>query len=154
MTDLSRGIGQIHWYYSYNLKPRGPLTLAEMMTKIKKGEISLNSLIQKETERDWAPARSYQEFAPELFPANQNVTWPVDFISRMWILLMPQKEPGKYEQKGPYSVHEILEMKVSGVINKDCYIWKQGLSGWALIGERPEFAPSLQAGSLRSQDRS
>lgn len=131
----------IGWYYNLNLKPQGPFTFEEIKSRIQKGEIALNTLIQKEIERYWNPARSYKEFSPLLFPANQEIEWKYNIHEKKWVMLFRNNE-GNFEQKGPMSIREVLDFNKSNKLLSDLYIWKSGLSGWALVSERYEFLPT------------
>lgn len=44
------------------------------------------------------------------------------------------------EQKGPFSVQSLMEMKKAGVIPNNAYFWKEGMSEWKHASDIPELA--------------
>ncbi|KAA6314481.1 hypothetical protein EZS27_034907, partial [termite gut metagenome] len=44
------------------------------------------------------------------------------------------------QQSGPYSLEQLKQYVQSGEFNKDYYVWKQGMSSWALAKDVPELS--------------
>lgn len=129
------------WYYNQNLKPQGPITLAEMRHRIMKGDVGPSDLISHGDSGDWKPASEWREFEVSLFPAVQSFVpgAEVSQSEKEWVLLVPSEDGGGLQQ-GPYSIREIQDGLRTKKISRGFYIWKAGLSGWCRIEDRPEFA--------------
>lgn len=130
------------WYYSENLKPQGPMTLAEMRERIHQGKIGPEDLICDEsTDGGWLPAKEFRCFEATLFPAMQGYVQGADLNlhSADWVILSPEGESGPLRQFGPYTHEEVVELLRQGDVLPNCHIWKSGLSGWSKLTDRPEF---------------
>lgn len=129
------------WYCHENLKPLGPLSLEDIKLKVQKGEVGPYDLLQKENG-DWKEASSYSEFSSFLFPAWQEwdrAAGDPDPQEKKWVLLV-RLDSKETVQEGPLSTLEVLELlKTKSAKYLSAWIWKNGLSGWAKIGDRPEF---------------
>ena len=130
-----------NWYYNRNLKPQGPLTLEEIRSLVRTGEIGPQDLICHELDGEWRPAMDCGIFERTLFPATQEFMPGQDFSveEKEWVLLMPEKDSQNILQEGPYSLNDLRERLRARVISSQHYIWKNGLSGWSRIADRPEF---------------
>lgn len=133
------------WYCHENLKPVGPLSLEEVKAKIQKGEVGPYDLLQKENG-DWKEAASYQEFSIFAFPAWQEwdrALGDLEPHEKKWVLLV-RLDAKEAVQEGPYSTLEVMELlKTKNRKYLGAWIWKNGLSGWAKMIDRPEFRESI-----------
>ena len=121
------------WYFHRDLKPQGPLSLAEMRAKILKGEVGPSDLVMNEEIGEWKPALEWKIFEASLFPALQGQnTVPAGNVPAEWILL-------REVQEGPFSTEDLRQMIQKKQITGQHYIWKTGLSGWVQVKDRPEF---------------
>lgn len=132
-----------HWYFHRNLKPQGPFSEEEMRTKILRGEVGPLDLICNE-KGVWRPASEWGHFELQLFPASQGFTAGSDLAEDLsvWVLLVPgnkESADGKHLQEGPFTVAELTHLLEAGIVTPYQYIWKNGLSGWCQIKDRPEF---------------
>ena len=129
------------WYYHKNLKPQGPMSLADMRALIRSGEVKPQDLICYELDGEWKPAVTWSIFERTLFPATQ------EFIpgktpnpeDKEWVLLVPEQNGRNILQEGPYSLKDLQIRLQRQEISEQHYIWKNGLSGWCRIADRPEF---------------
>ena len=49
------------------------------------------------------------------------------------------------QKKGPMSVEEITQLVQDGQVNKDSYVWQEGMQNWAKAGEQSELASLFSA---------
>lgn len=135
------------WYTHLDLKPQGPFTLEEMRLKIHRGEVAPTDLISniEYEEGQWLMAQQWAVFEAPLFPAVQNFIPGMDLDRELkeWVLLAENSESGQLLQEGPLSINDILEEIRKGKDLSRVRAWKPGLSGWARLQDRPEFAASM-----------
>jgi hypothetical protein len=138
----------MQWYYSENLKPQGPNSTEVIKNKIQKGEIGPNDLLLQ-NDGDWMPAGTYREFSQSLFPAWQEwdlIEGDVLIGEKKWVLLLKNSH-SPIQQEGPFTTQEVYKRFESNPFQlRYAWIWKNGLSGWARLVDRPEF------NSLTSKD--
>ncbi|RYZ75531.1 MAG: DUF4339 domain-containing protein, partial [Proteobacteria bacterium] len=66
--------------------------------------------------------------------------WPRDWqLSTSWIVLKKRADGNGFEQDGPYSAEQIIEMIGQGKVEYAQYCWKPGYTRWFRIGNLPEF---------------
>ncbi|MBV6458914.1 MAG: hypothetical protein HONBIEJF_02053 [Fimbriimonadaceae bacterium] len=51
---------------------------------------------------------------------------------------------GHYGQLGPLTLLQIEELVRDGVIERDTYVWRNGMSNWTPAGQMPELATAMQ----------
>lgn len=128
------------WFYNKNLKPQGPLTLDEMRQLIHRGEIRMWDLVCEGPQGSWKPAMEFATFERTLFPATQEfIVGASETTEKHWVLLVPSSEGKGFSQEGPFSLQELQAGLRDQRIAPDQYVWKNGLSGWCKIMDRPEF---------------
>lgn len=54
---------------------------------------------------------------------------------------------GQFGQLGPLSDEQMLELVESGVISRDTYVWRRGMSDWIFAYSVPEFSRALMPSS-------
>lgn len=54
---------------------------------------------------------------------------------------------GHYGQLGPLTLPQIEELVRDGVIERDTYVWRGGMSNWTPAGQMPELATAMQVPS-------
>jgi hypothetical protein len=129
------------WFYNRNLKPQGPFSLEEMRQKIFSGEVGPHDLICDDTDGRWKMAMEFRLFETGLYPAAQevNVQNTEESVQvKEWILLVGA-ENGSMLQEGPFSQMELRQKIQERSVSTQQYVWKQGLTGWCQIKDRPEF---------------
>lgn len=139
------------WFYNDNLKPQGPVSLEQIRLKIERGEIGPFDLLLSDDEQ-WRPASDYKEFSQNLFPAWQEwnrAQGDILPLEKVWVLLAFENEASKPIQRGPLSSFDILEeLKLKNLDVEKAWVWKNGLSGWAKLVDRPEFRETALMNSL------
>ena len=66
--------------------------------------------------------------------------WPRDWqLSSSWIVLKRRDDGSGFDQDGPYSAEQIIDMIGQGKVEYSQYCWKPGYTRWFRIGNLPEF---------------
>lgn len=128
------------WYYEDHGRAKGPVTTADLVQKIKAGEITLVDLVFKDGEHQWMPIQSYDELT-ELIG---NVTLQ---DTSEWIVLKTVNVDGKTvsEQLGPFNAVQILDLLDRGKIRFSDYVWRTGYEKWVPLGRVDEFEKPLKS---------
>lgn len=134
------------WYYSQNLKPLGPHTLEEIRMKILRGEIGPQDLVLHSTIGEWRPTLQYKEFEWSLFPALQGYDPNSGTVltEKEWVLLIMASNGASPIQEGPFSMQDLRRDLQQKKYTGEEHIWKQGLSGWCRMKDRPELAQVVE----------
>jgi hypothetical protein len=140
------------WYVHQNLKPQGPFTQEEVRAKIFRGEVGPCDLICHDDI--WRPASEWGVFEQQLFPAAQGVVFSEESRENVqeWVLLASLCDSStgveSSRQEGPFSVIELVQWMNQGRVSPYQFVWKNGLSGWCLIKDRPEFRSAMTSEML------
>ena len=51
------------------------------------------------------------------------------------------------QQSGPFDVAQLKQQVAAGTLNKQTYVWKDGMAGWAAAGTVPELACIFMTGT-------
>lgn len=66
--------------------------------------------------------------------------WPRDWqLSSSWVILKRRADGSGFDQDGPYSAEQIIDMIGQGKVDYSQYCWKPGYTRWFRIGNLPEF---------------
>lgn len=126
------------WYFEDHGRAQGPITSLELVKMIRQGQLTQVDLVFKEGSQQWSPVENYPELVDML---GQAVTEP----EAQWVTLRVTEVDGqeKYEQIGPYTTEQILQLVDRGQIKFSDYIWKPGFSNWVTLGTVDELAKPL-----------
>ncbi|HVK60257.1 MAG TPA: GYF domain-containing protein [Bdellovibrionales bacterium] len=144
------------WYYSVNGKAEGPVTQEFLLESLRAGRLTLVDLAFKEGAQAWATLGEFAEFrdaynsnplpAPKTpgsakptanashAPGAKHAAW--EYVPS-WVVL--KQKDKSFEQSGPYTEEQILEMIGSGEVAYSQYVWRPGYKRWVRIGNLPEF---------------
>lgn len=56
----------MHWYYSKDATQHGPVSLEDLQSKLRRGEVSRDALVWRDGMGDWTVASTVAELAPAL----------------------------------------------------------------------------------------
>ncbi|MFZ4403391.1 MAG: GYF domain-containing protein [Pseudobdellovibrionaceae bacterium] len=137
------------WYYNENLKPVGPVTFEDIVSKIQYGSIRPYDFILNEADEQaqWVAAIACKQIRQDFFPAFQSIESEISAgpteNKKIWVILKVGLQTTG-QQEGPFTKEEVLESLQTGLLKFSDYVWKQGLSGWACIKDRIEFQESFK----------
>lgn len=126
------------WYYEDHGRAKGPVTERELIAKIKKGELQLLDLIYKEGDGEWHPIEYFTELTDLIGSVSAR-------DAADWILLRNIEVDGKhkFEQMGPYSIEQVLELVDKGKATFSDYVWRTGFDNWVSLGKVDKFEKPL-----------
>lgn len=137
------------WFYAKDGKAHGPLSLEQVQSMIASSELSGASHIFREGETQWKKLAEFVEFKTQLQSNDQRNTTPASVVEPgKWIVLAKSVEDTKvgnqaYNQKGPYTREQILQLIQDGDIRWTDHVWTQGMTAWARISTVKEFNDSI-----------
>lgn len=117
----------------------GPLTLAAIVRKLLRHEVTLSHLVWKKGLARWQPIQDTREFHSVLreMPSGSPDAGPEGAAARapeQWYLSVGKR------RYGPYASQEIIAFLEAGKIDTRVYAWRQGMAGWARLSALQEFS--------------
>lgn len=150
---------QAEWFLANGQQTVGPFTATELCGQIEQGKISVAHFVWKQGFEGWVRICDqdvFQSLLPST-PASNLIPPPAPVVRKSEGRVAPPAPPvaDKKEwylyhhdvQTGPFSKKEISRSIQLGVIDRQTYVWKQGLSDWMLLANVPEFLSESAEGS-------
>ncbi|MCJ8276643.1 MAG: DUF4339 domain-containing protein, partial [Bdellovibrionales bacterium] len=134
------------WYLSKDGKAQGPLDEAAILQKISSGEVNHLDLVFQAGSSEWLPLSEVEVFNEALKKEEEvRAKAKAAEAEAEWIVLKKIKgEKGsKYNQLGPFSKDQVLDLIERGEVKFKDFIWKQGYDSWVTIAQVEEFSEPL-----------
>lgn len=130
------------WYYENHGRAEGPISTLELVKKIQDGELKLLDLVFKEGDGQWLPAQDFSEITSLVKTTASQFKVDAD-----WIVLRSVEVDGReqYDQIGPFSIEQILQLLDKGKIKFTDFVWRNGYENWVPLGRLDEFENPLES---------
>lgn len=130
------------WYYENHGRAEGPISTLELVKKIQDGELRLLDLVFKEGDGQWLPAQDFSEITTLVKTTASQFKVDAD-----WIVLRSVEVDGReqYDQIGPFSIEQILQLLDKGKIKFTDFVWRNGYENWVPLGRLDEFENPLES---------
>ena len=117
VPEVEKSEAVSEWYYVENNDSKGSFTLDEMKAKIESKEIKKSTLVWKASMTDWAKLEDTElsEFLVD------------EAEAKVWYYVENN------DSKGPFSSTEMNGFLMSGILNNDSFIWKEGMADWSRL---------------------
>jgi hypothetical protein len=126
------------WYFEDHGRAKGPISAGDLLAKVQSGELALIDLVFKEGGEDWQPIEKFSEIMDLLGTLSTK-------SDASWVVLRVVEVDGreKYEQIGPFTVDQVLELIDCGRIKFNDFVWKEGFETWVPLGKLDKFDKPL-----------
>jgi len=133
------------WYFEDHGRAQGPISTRDLIAKVQKGELTLVDLVFKEGEPGWQPIEKFKEITSQITVNPVNASAGPTSREAEWIVLRVIEVDGreKYEQIGPYTVEQVLELIDAGRVKFNDFVWKTGFQNWVPLGKLDKFDKPL-----------
>jgi hypothetical protein len=120
------------WYFTLSGLRFGPLTLADLRSRVQRGDIKRDHMVFHTALGQWTPAGAIAELWAQ--PATPGAAATAD---DKWYV------SSRGKNYGPYTTARMLEMVSKGQLNRDSVIWSKSIGGWKRLGSIPAFASAF-----------
>lgn len=127
------------WYLKEGLRPVGPYTTDEIIARLRSGDLQPWDLLWADEQSRWQTVVEWKCFAASDMPAFQLLENAEN--GPVWVVL--QRQTGGDVNSGPFTTDEVAQGLREGRFTGTDFIWKNGMTGWSLLGGREEFASVL-----------
>jgi hypothetical protein len=146
------------WYFSREGKAEGPVDEAFLLDALRTGTLSLIDLVFRTGDDHWRTLGEVEEFrtAFERKPLPPPEAERAPSVDAIWVILQGTELNGdkktRFEQRGPFSTEQVLQMLAAGQLTFKDYAWREGYQRWARVGNVREFDRRERTGQ-RPEDR-
>ena len=123
------------FFYQERGQTMGPITIEEMRSRIRQGELRPFDLIYREGEKNWRMAFEHPDVRDGFKGLERRA-----LKGRPWVCLRRKKQEGfDFVTAGPFAEEEVREHIRAGKLSYNDYAWQEGFTEWRRLGSLPEF---------------